>query len=69
MTTKGPIRKNREIQYDYDNQAWIIDGVYQDCNHPHDAREMFGEQFGTGIYRVCDCYGREHKGERAPNIH
>ena len=20
-----------EVQYDYDNQAWIVDGVYQDC--------------------------------------
>ena len=41
--------------YDYDNQAGIVDGVYQDCNHP--------------ITQTCDCYGRKHKGELAPNIH
>ena len=44
-----------EIQYDYDNQAWIVDGVYQDCKHP--------ERMG------CRCFGRLNAGKRAPNIH
>ena len=36
--------------YDYDNQAWLVDGVYQDCNHP-DTMD-------------CKCYGRINKGKR-----
>jgi len=37
--------------YDYDRQAWVIDGRYQDCGHPFgDAR--------------CRCYGRLHEGEQ-----
>lgn len=39
------------IQYDYANQAWVIDGIYQACNHP---KEM-----------DCNCYGTEHAGEPA----
>ena len=49
----------KEVQYDYDNQAWIVDGVYQDCGHP--------ESMATECARLC--YGRKHKGERAPSIH
>ena len=44
-----------EYQYDYDNQAWIINGEYQDCAHPVD--------------HGCGCYGRLHKGEKSPSIH
>ena len=51
--------KPREVQFDYDNQAWIVNGVYQDCNHP--AR--------MAAQCEASCYGRKHKGERAPNIH
>ena len=49
----------RETQFDYDNQAWIIDGIYQNCNHP------------ASMAKHCEarCYGRLHQGERAPNIH
>jgi hypothetical protein len=49
----------RETQFDYDNQAWIIDGIYQNCNHP------------ASMAKHCEarCYGRTHQGERAPNIH
>jgi hypothetical protein len=48
-----------DIQYDYDNQAWIKNGVYQNCNHP------------ASMARQCEasCYGRMHQGEKAPNIH
>ena len=44
-----------DVQFDYDNQAWIVNGRYQDCAHPPPAD--------------CECYGRTHKGNRAPNIH
>ncbi len=39
------------IQYDYLNQAYVIDGLYARCGHP-DAME-------------CNCYGKEHEGEKA----
>jgi hypothetical protein len=51
--TKQVIRP--EIQYDYDNQAWVRNGKYEDCAHPEGME--------------CRCYGRKHAGERAPNIH
>ena len=35
--------------YDYDNQAWVRDGVYVACGHP----QAMG----------CKCYGRLHAGE------
>lgn len=35
--------------YDYDNQAWVIDGRYVRCGHPEDMN--------------CGCYGREYEGE------
>lgn len=35
--------------YDYHNQAWVLDGVYQRCGHPEEMD--------------CDCYGRIHAGE------
>lgn len=37
--------------FDYKNQAWVINGIYQDCNHPQDMG--------------CSCYGRLHKGQQA----
>lgn len=41
--------KDQEIQYDYKNQAWVIDGKYVACNHPADMD--------------CNCYGKVHAGE------
>ncbi len=35
--------------YDYDNQAWIFDGIYQRCGHREST--------------PCKCYGRAHQGE------
>lgn len=37
--------------YDYKNQAWVIAGLYQRCNHPAEME--------------CQCYGRLHAGEPA----
>ena len=42
----------REIQYDYENQAWILNGLYQACAHPASMN--------------CRCYGKLHAGEQAP---
>ena len=35
--------------YDYENQAWVIEGKYVRCGHP---KKM-----------SCRCYGKAHKGE------
>jgi hypothetical protein len=35
--------------FDYENQAWVINGKYERCGHP-DSME-------------CDCYGKLHAGE------
>lgn len=37
-------------RFDYDRQAWIVDGRYVRCGHLRD----------------CQCYGRLHEGEAAP---
>lgn len=34
--------------YDYDLQAWVVDGRYFNCGHP--------------VGMDCGCYGREHEG-------
>jgi hypothetical protein len=39
-------------RYDYQRQAWIVDGRYATCGHPDSM--------------ACDCYGRLHAGELAP---
>ena len=36
--------------YDYDNQAWVKDGLYVRCGHPENMD--------------CGCYGKEHEGEQ-----
>ena len=38
----------RELAYDYTNQAWIVNGVYQSCGHP----------------KPCTCFGTVHAGEK-----
>jgi hypothetical protein len=35
-----------ETLYDYERQAWVVNGRYQDCCHPGDMK--------------CRCYGRRH---------
>ena len=35
--------------YDYDNQAWVVDGKYVRCGH-HDTMS-------------CSCFGKLHEGE------
>ncbi len=39
------------IQFDYENQAWIVGGLYERCGHPEEM--------------ACGCYGRHHAGENA----
>jgi len=35
--------------YDYEHQAWVLNGRYVDCGHPETMD--------------CGCYGRKHKAE------
>jgi hypothetical protein len=58
MTDVG--KRKREIQFDYDNQAWIIDGIYQNCAHPDSM---------CGANASAPCWQSQHAGEKAPNIH
>jgi len=47
------VKKQVSTQYDYDNQAWIVDGRYTDCAHP--------------VAMPCGCYGRINAGKEAVN--
>lgn len=38
--------------YDYKNQSWVKDGVYQPCGHPDRP--------------ICGCYGAIHAGQPIP---
>lgn len=40
--------------YDYERQAWVLNGKYQRCGHP--------DSMG------CNCYGRIHEGEATSRI-
>lgn len=44
-----------DVQYDYDNQAWIVNGLYVKCGHKEPCRQH--------------CYGTLHEGKKAPSIH
>jgi hypothetical protein len=35
--------------FDYQNQAWVVEGKYVKCGHPETMK--------------CNCYGRIHEGE------
>jgi hypothetical protein len=67
---KESLNPTREIQFDYDNQAWIINGIYQDCGHRISSDVITGQQWcATENSTRFLCYGRKHKGKRAPSIH
>lgn len=48
----SPVPPPPPVWFDYENQAWVIDGRYVRCGH------LEGMD--------CECYGRAHQGERAP---
>ncbi len=70
LGVRSKLGGDRLARYDYDNQAWIVDGVYRDCGHPEKGTVMGPGSPAPGEpFRGCDCYGRAHAGEKAPNIH
>lgn len=40
---------NPNEQFDYTNQAWVVNGKYVRCGHPETMD--------------CQCYGKVHEGE------
>lgn len=44
------------VQYDYTNQAWLSDGVYQKCGHI-ECNAIKGYE--------KECFGSKHEGEGA----
>lgn len=58
METGRNTESLKKLSYDYEHQAWIVEGRYQDCAHPPEMN--------------CQCYGRQHALETAiitPNCH
>ena len=52
-TSRDQYRNGRLINgYDYDNQAWVINGKYRRCGH----------------LTKCTCYGTIHEGEETREI-
>lgn len=54
-TSANQIERSRQITrlldgFDYDKQAWVVNGQYIRCGHPEDMN--------------CQCYGRIHEGEK-----
>jgi hypothetical protein len=47
--TSGYTEHWKKNFYDYENQAWVKNGVYVACNHPESMD--------------CGCFGRNHAGE------
>ncbi len=43
------VSKTVNHEYDYENQAWTVDGKYVRCEHPESVN--------------CKCYGKLHEGE------
>ena len=40
------------VEFDYEKQAWIVDGKYVRCGHDS----------------ACNCYGKLHEGETATEV-
>src|ERR1700686_2176809 len=51
MTPQLGIGMKEQYEYDYRNQAWLLDGKYVSCSHPAEMD--------------CKCFGRVHSGEEA----
>ena len=50
VQTKYP-KPAQDLRFDYERQAWVVDGRYVRCGHE----------------TACQCYGRLHEGEQAAN--
>ena len=49
VSSQNTVESTGELFYDYENQAWVVNGKYQRCEHPDSM--------------TCLCYGRVHAGE------
>lgn len=54
--------------FDYDNQAWVVDGVYQRCGHDLCNRYANGDRIlgpeGEGDVSKRVCFGTLHEDEK-----
>ena len=47
--------ESKSTWFDYENQAWVVNGAYRRCGHPASMN--------------CQCFGRLHAGEKpSPEI-
>jgi len=54
---------SRTVQYDYTNQAWVVDGRYVRCGHATCHIDT-GPVFQSPEEKSRYCYGTQHVGER-----
>ena len=47
VSNQDIVESKGEVFYDYENQAWVVNGRYEGCGH----------------LMACSCYGRIHAGE------
>lgn len=58
----------RDNYFDYEHQAYVVNGRYADCGHPKAGALMgAGSPNPGGRFPGCDCYGRAHAGEIPTN--
>ena len=51
------------IQFDYTNQAWVVNGRYERCGH-QTCKIDTGPIFMSNEEKSRYCYGTQHVGER-----
>jgi len=55
------------IQFDYTNQAWVVDGRYERCGHTTCVFDTHGPTDNLDLLRervARSCFGTRHVGER-----
>jgi hypothetical protein len=44
----GGLNRMKNIEFNYENQCWIVDGIIQRCGHPEEMQ--------------CGCFGKVYAG-------
>ncbi len=53
MKTKNEV-KREEVEFNYDYQCWIVNGVIKRCGHPETMN--------------CKCFGKTHAGKSLAQV-
>ena len=57
------------IQFDYTNQAWVVNGRYERCGHTDCKIDARGQPAMSDQQKRRNCFGTNHVGERPlPNV-